>query len=171
MSGPVSPIALPKSAGRDLPPWLADFYRGYVNRDPALLDAVMHDDVVWRLAGPGEQFEMETAHRGKAAAIELVTRIIPCFFHITGFEFEHLVVQGDLVATYGHLRARQRDTGRSLCFRSAHFLRFRDGRLVSFRGIADTFDMAEQMVGHPIDATKRIETVSIVPDEDALLTL
>ena len=68
------------------------------------------------------------------------------------------------------VRARQRDTGRSLCFRGAHFLRFRDGKLVAFRSIADTFDVAQQVVGHPIDVTKPIEHVPLVPEEDALLS-
>ena len=80
-------------------------------------------------------------------------------------------MQGERVATYMHVRARQRDTGRSICFRGAHFLRFRDGKLVAFRSIADTFDVAEQVVGHPIDVNTRIEPVSLVPEEDELLTL
>jgi ketosteroid isomerase-like protein len=172
MSGPISAIALPQSAaGRDVPQWIADFYRAYLTRDPDRLSAILDDDVEWRLTGPAEQFDIYGSRRGKQAAIELVTRIMPCFFYITDFEFEHLVVQGDCVAAYGQVRARQRDTGRSLCFRGAHFLRFRDGRLIAFRSIADTFDMAEQVVGHPIDITKRIEQVTLVPEDDALLSL
>ncbi len=172
MSAPISALALPESAGEfDLPAWIASFYRAYISRDPDLLDAVLDDDVTWILTGPAEQFDYHGSRRGKQAVIELVIRIMPCFFHITDFEFEHLVVQGGRVATYGHVRARQRDTGRSLYFRVAHFLRFRDGKLIAFRSIADTFDMAEQVVGHPIDVTKRIEHVSLVPEDDALLSL
>lgn len=172
MRGPISAIALPESAGRELPPWIADFYRAFLTRDPHRLAAVLDDDVEWLLTGPAEQFDIYGSRRGKQDAIEVVTRIIPCFFHIADFEFEHLLVQGETVAAYGRLRARQRDTGRSLCFRSAHFLRFRDGRLIAFRSIADTFDMVEQVVGHRIDITRRIEQVSLVPDgDDLLLTL
>jgi hypothetical protein len=29
---------------------------------------------------------------------------------------------------------------------------FRDGKVASLKGVADTFDMAEQVVGHRIDA-------------------
>jgi ketosteroid isomerase-like protein len=168
----MSARALPVSArGRDLPPFVADFYRAYLSRDHDLLDAILDDGVEWLLAGPADQFDLYGYRRGKAAVIELVIRIMPCFFHMADFEIEHLVVQGDRVASYGHVRARQRDTGRSLCFRGAHFLRFRDGKLIAFRGIADTFDAAEQVVGHPIDVNKRIERVALVPEEDALLSL
>jgi ketosteroid isomerase-like protein len=172
MSGPISASALPQSEnGRELPPWIADFYRAYLTRDPDLLDAILDDGVEWRLTGPAEQFDIYGARRGKQAAIELITRIMPCFFSITDFEFEHLVVQGESVAAYGQVRARQRDTGRSLCFRGAHFLRFRNGKLIAFRSIADTFDVVEQVVGHPIDINKPVERVSLVPEEDALLIL
>jgi ketosteroid isomerase-like protein len=172
MTGAVSALALPAAAcGRELPPLLADFYRAYLTRDPDLLDAILDDDVNWLLAGPAEQFDLYGCRRGKAAVIELVTRIMPCYFHMADFEIEHLVVQGERVAAYGQVRARQRDTGRALCFRGAHFLRFANGKLIAFHGIADTFDAAEQVVGHPIDVNKRIERVALVPEEDALLSL
>ncbi len=171
MSSPISAIGLPQSAGRDLPPWLVTFYRAYLTRDPALLDAILDDDVEWILTGPAEQFDIYGSRRGKQATLELITRIMPCFFSISDFEFEHLLVQGEHVAAYGQVRARQRDTGRSLRFRGAHFMRFRNGKLVLFRSIADTFDVAQQVVGHPIDVTKPIEHVPLVPEQDELLSL
>lgn len=172
MSGLISAIGLPQSAGaRDVPAWLAAFYRAYLTRDPAMLDAILDDDVEWVLTGPAEQFDLYGSRRGKQAALELITRIMPCFFRITDFEFEHLLVQGEHVAAYGQVRAHQRETGRSLCFRGAHFMRFRNGKLVIFRSIADTFDVAQQVVGHPIDVTNRIEHVPLVPNENELLSL
>lgn len=172
MTQPISAIALPRSVqGREIPPWLADFYRAYVMRDADLLAAILDDEVEWFLTGPVDQFDYYGRRNGKAEAIEVVTRIMPCFFRISDFEIEHLVIQGERVATYWQLRARQRDTGRSICFRGVHFLRFREGKLVAFRSIADTFDVAEQVVGHPIDVNKRIEPVSLAPGEDELLRL
>lgn len=173
MSDSISAVGLPQSArGRDLPAWLVSFYHAYITRDPELLDAVIDDDVDWLLAGPAEQIDFYGHRRGKSAVIELITRITPCYLHLTDFEVEHLLVQGgERAALYGHLRARQRGTGRSIRYRGSHFLRARNGKLVSYRGIADTFDAAEQMVGHPIDVTKRIERVALVPEEDMLLSL
>jgi ketosteroid isomerase-like protein len=171
MSGPISALGLPHSAERDLPPWIAAFYRAYVTRDPALLAAILDDDVEWIMTGPAEQFDIYGSRRGKKAALELLTRIMPCFYSITDYEIDHLLLQDDRVAAYGNVRARQRETGRSLCFRAAQFLRFRHGKLVAFRGIADTFDMAEQMLGHPIDVTRPVEHVALAPEQDELLSL
>jgi ketosteroid isomerase-like protein len=41
----------------------------------------------------------------------------------------------------------QRSTSRMLSFRTANFLRFRDGRLVEFREFWDVFDVVEQALG------------------------
>jgi ketosteroid isomerase-like protein len=172
MSGPISALGLPQSApGRAVPEWLAAFYRAYLTRDAALLDAVLHDDIEWSFPGPAEQIDYFGHRRGKDAVIEAVTRIMPCFLRPTDFEVDHLVIRDGCAALYGRVRARQRDTGRSLFFRSSHFLQARNGRVVSFRVIADTFDATEQLVGHPIDVNTRIETVQLVPAEDELLSL
>ena len=94
--------------------------------------------------------------------IELVTRTMPRYLDLSDFEIEHLVVHGDRAALYGRLRALQRETGRSICYRGAHFLRVRDGKLVSYRGIADTFDAAQQVLGHSIDVSNRMDRVELV---------
>jgi ketosteroid isomerase-like protein len=154
-----------------VPSSVADFYRAYLTRDRDLLDGILDDNVEWLLTGPAEQFDLYGRRRGKSDAIELITRIVPCFFYITDFEVEHLVAQDGRIATYGQVRARQRDTGRALCFRAAHFLRFANRKLTAFRGIADTFDVVEQVVGHPIDINQRIERVALAPEDDALLSL
>jgi ketosteroid isomerase-like protein len=172
MTDTISAIGLPDSAhGRDLPPWISAFYRAYFTRDEALLQDLLHDDVEWLLTGPAEQFDIYGRRRGKQEAIELITRVMPCFLQMLDFEIEHLLVNGDRVAAYGQMRACQRETGRALCFRGAHFLTFSGGKLIAFRSMADTFDVVEQVVGHPIDINKRVERVSLVPEEDALLIL
>jgi ketosteroid isomerase-like protein len=172
MTAPISALGLPDSArGRDLPPWVAGFYRAYLTRDEALLQDILHDDVEWLLTGPADQLDLYGRRRGKQDTIELITRILPCFSQVLDFEIEHLLVSGDRVAADGLLRLRQRETGRALCFRVAHFLRFAEGKLVVFRSIVDTFDVLEQVVGHPIDVNKRIDRVGLVPEDDALLSL
>jgi hypothetical protein len=98
--------------------------------------------------------------------IELVIRILPCYFLITGFDFEHVLVHGGRVATYGQVAARQRDTGRSIRFRFAHFLHFVDGKLIDYRVISDTFDLAQQLVGHSIDVSQAMQGAPLAPADD-----
>jgi ketosteroid isomerase-like protein len=172
MTEAISALGLPDSArGRELPPWIAVFYRAYLTRNEALLQDILHDDVEWLLTGPADYLDLYGRRRGKQETIELITRILPCFSQMIDFEIEHLLVSGDRVAADGLFRLRQRETGRPLCFRAAHFMRFADGKLLTFRSIVDTFDVIEQVVGHPIDVSKRIERIGLVPDDDVLLTL
>ncbi len=153
-------------AGRALPPHAAEFYDAYVARDEPRLAATLHDEVRLQITGPSEQFDFYGPRRGKQEALELMVRIMPCYFLIAGFDFEHVLVQGGRVATYGVVRARQRDTGRAIRFRFAHFLHFADGKLTDYRVVADTFDTAQQLVGHPIDVTQEMATAPLVPDGD-----
>ncbi len=154
------------SAAAKLPPHAAEFYDAYVARDALRIGAVLHDRVRFQISGPADQFDFYGSRRGKEEAIEQVVKILPCHFQISGFDFEHVLVSGGRVATYGQVRARQRDTGRSICFRFAHFLHFIDDKLADFRVVADTFDTAQQLVGHPIDINRAMRRAPVMPDED-----
>jgi ketosteroid isomerase-like protein len=154
------------AGGNAMPPFVAAYYDAYLSRDPERIAAVLHDQVVWSVTGPSDQFDFFGPRRGKEEVIEVMVRIIPCFFRISSFEFEHVLVQGDRVATYGQMRSHQRDTGRAIRFRFTHFLRFLDGKLITSRAIADTFDAAEQLVGHPIDVSKEMQSAPLVPEDD-----
>ena len=156
----------PAAAGRAMPPRVTEFYDAYVARDPKRIADLLHDEVRWKIAGPSEQFDFYGMRCGKDEVIELIVRIIPCYFLMTGFDFDHVLVQGGRVATYGHMRARQRDTGRSLRFRFAHFMHFVEGRLIDFRVISDTFDLAQQLVGHSIDVSQAMQETPLEPAED-----
>ena len=97
--------------------------------------------------------------RGKAEVIELITRIIPCFQQVTGFEIEQLLVQGDRAASFGRVRSLQRETNRQIRFAYAHFMRFQDGKLISMRALADSFDAVEQLMGYPISVVSEANLV------------
>lgn len=153
------------ATGRVLPPWLAAYYHAYLSRDAKALSAVLHEDVEWCVRGPVDQFDFYGVRRGREAVIEAIVRIIPCYLHVTAFTFDVVLVEGERAAIYGRLRARQRDTGRLICFRVAHSLCFRDGKLLSFSAVSDTFDAAEQMVGHPIDVTREMQSAPFVPED------
>jgi ketosteroid isomerase-like protein len=164
----VANISAPGIAGAvpDMRDCIAAFYAAYRSRDLELLNAILDDRVEWFLAGPADQFDFYGARHGKAAVIEVITRIMPCYFHITDFEFDQTLIEGDRAAIRGRIRARQRDTGRSIRYGFSHFMRFERGKLIALRGIGDTFDVVEQVVGHPIDVNRAMECVSLVPEDD-----
>jgi hypothetical protein len=49
------------------------------------------------------------------------------------------------------MSGRRRDDGRIISYRLAHFLRFRDGKMIENVSLIDSFDAAEQILGHPLD--------------------
>lgn len=168
MSAPVIETAL-QAAGREIPARLLRFYEAFLLRDEGLLDAVLADRIDWLLAGPAEQFDHYGSRNGKRAVIELITRIMPCYYRPSGFVLEHLMVQGDesagQMAVRVRMRAHQRETGRALVLRSAQFLRFEGKLLTWFRGVPETFDAVEQMVGHCIDVARPAGSLRDVPDD------
>lgn len=149
-----------------LPEHVLQFYDAYLARDEARLAAVLHDDVKCQITGPSDQFDFYGPRSGKQEVLELIVRILPCYFLLTSFDFEHVLVQGDKVATYGQVSARQRETGRSIRYRTGGFLRFRDGKVIDYRVIADTFDTAQQLVGHAIDVRLAMQEAPLVPGDD-----
>ena len=87
---------------------------------------------------------------GKTAVLDLIERQVPAVFGIISFVRDATLVDGDQVATLSRLAARGKD-GRMISYRLAHFLRFRAGKVVENVSLIDSFDAAEQVLGHPLD--------------------
>ena len=133
------------------------FYEAYVSRDPDRIAAFLDDDVEWVGAGPVELLRFCGHRRGKAAVIEFFAHLVPSVLQFKGFEPEELLVDGDRAATAGKLSGIQLTTGRMISYRCSQFLRFRDGKITSFRALIDSFDAAEQMLGHRIDLQQKAD--------------
>jgi ketosteroid isomerase-like protein len=128
------------------------FYEALASRDPIRLAQFLADDVEWHMAGPVDVFVFCGYRRGKAAVVDYVGRLVPSMLSVKRFDLEDIVIDGDTAATINNITSVQKDTGRVLTYQTAVFIVFRDGKVVSVKGVADTFDMAEQLVGHHIDA-------------------
>jgi len=50
---------------------------------------------------------------------------------------------------------KQRATGRHLRMHAAHFLEFRNNRIVEYRAFLDTFDAVQQVLGRELDVERR----------------
>jgi ketosteroid isomerase-like protein len=103
-------------------------------------------------------------HKGKAAVVEFFARLVPEVLDIRGFEPDELLIDGDRAAALGRLIATQNGSERVISYRIGHFLRFRDEKLVSFRSLIDSFDLAEQLIGHRIDLSKHLPQTDIPGD-------
>ena len=78
---------------------------------------------------------------------------MPSVIRLTKMDLEQILIDGDRAASYMHLTAVHAGTGRTVSYRSAQFIWLRDGKIVEFRGLIDSFDAAEQVLGHPINTS------------------
>jgi ketosteroid isomerase-like protein len=124
---------------------LAAFTAGDSDR----LAMLYHDDVDWLFHCPVSIFPFAGFRRGKTEVfkgLELFYRD----FRITSYEVQSKLVDGDRAAIISDAHSVQRATGRTMRSRIAGFHRFRDGKLIEYRGFTDSFDAVEQILGREL---------------------
>ncbi len=126
------------------------FYETYASQDAGKLGPLLDDDIEWLISGPVDVLSWCGTRSGKAAVIDLVGRIIPGLFTVLTFVRSSTLIDGDRAATLNRLTLRRQGDGRVISFRLAHFLRFRDDKVVSVLSLIDSFDAVEQMLGHAL---------------------
>jgi ketosteroid isomerase-like protein len=127
------------------------FYEAYLSLDTARIETFLDDDIDWIISGPVDVLAFCGQRRGKAAVLEIFERLFPATLRTTGFDPQSLLIDRDRVAMLFSLSAVTIDRNRKVSYRVAHFLRFRDNKVFEFRSLIDSFDAAEQLLGHPID--------------------
>ncbi len=128
-----------------------DYFQACVSRDPARIAAYLDDDIEWSCTGPVDLLHFCGHRRGKRAALDNIVRLAPSVIELTRIDLEEVLIDGDCAATFTRLSATHVRTGRNVSYRCAQFLRFRNNKLVEFRGLMDSFDAVEQVLGHPIE--------------------
>jgi ketosteroid isomerase-like protein len=126
------------------------FYTAYATRDAPALSALLHDDVVWTISGPVEILSYCGTHRGKATVLDLIIRVVPSMFRVISYVPEAMLVEGERVAMLNRRSAQSKADGKVISYRVANFMRFRDDKLVENLSLLDSFDAAEQVLGHPL---------------------
>jgi len=126
------------------------FYKAYATRDLERTAAFIDDDVNWTISGPVDLLAFCGIRRGKAAVLDMMRRQVAEVFDVYSFVTDTMLIEADRVATFNRLSARMGEDGRVISYRLAHFLRFRDGKVVENLSLIDSFDAAEQVLGHPL---------------------
>ena len=113
------------------------------------------DDVEFISYSPLEVFPFLGHHRGKAAMAEVLRAGYEEFEFLT-YEPILTVCGGDeAAAVIVFARFIHRRTGRSISTMIAHFLRFRDGRIIELREFMDSFGAVRQLLGRPLDLEQK----------------
>jgi len=117
--------------------------------DLTALADVLDDDVDWAIYGPIDMFPFLGARRGKAAVIE-VFRQVADNIEIRRFDREAVMLGNDQASSLVRYSLTARDASGPISIRAAYFAQFKRGRLACLRVLLDTFDLVEQVIGHPI---------------------
>ena len=130
-----------------------DFYEARMSRDPEIIAQFLHDDVDWTIAGPVDLIPFCGQHHGKKAAVDTMVRVAPSVFKVTKLNLDELLIDGDRAAGFNRLSAIQSGTGRTITYQRAEFFLFHDNKIRTYRAVLDSFDAAEQMLGHTINTS------------------
>ena len=123
------------------------FLNAAASRSSLALSQAMRISTFGAIAGPIDLLHFCGEHHGKQAVIDAIVRQVPTLLEVTN----ELRGNSDRWRTCGdfmRLSAIHAATGRAVSYRCAQFLRFSDGELVEFRALIDSFDAAEQVLGH-----------------------
>lgn len=101
---------------------------------------------------PVEVFPYLGRRHGRAAIAETMNKI-KLEFETIAFHPIFIVAGNEDAAAILLARLRQRATGRIIQLLLAHFLRLREGRIVELREFMDSFDAAQQVLGHQLKLT------------------
>ncbi|HVX74789.1 MAG TPA: nuclear transport factor 2 family protein [Bradyrhizobium sp.] len=124
-------------------------HRALSERQYADLEALIDDDIDWAMYGPIDMFPFFGSRRGKAAVLDVIKRIADTV-RVQRFDRESVLLGEDSAASMIRYSLTALDSDKRISLRLAHFAKFREGRLVSFRMLVDTFDLVEQALGRPI---------------------
>jgi ketosteroid isomerase-like protein len=127
------------------------FYKAFAERDMDAIAGFLADDVVWTISGPVDLLPFCGQRTGKAAVMKLLERDIPEFLAKRRFVPNAMLMDGDRAAVLGRLVATKRQGGHAISYRTAHFMRFRDDKVIEYVSIIDSFDAVEQMIGRPLE--------------------
>jgi ketosteroid isomerase-like protein len=131
------------------------FYQAYMTRDAAKIEPFLHDDVQWLISGPVDLMAFCGQHCGKAAVLEFFHSLVPSILRVTGMEPAALLVDGDRASMLFKLTGLMGEEQRKISYQVAQFVRFCDNKVLELRSIMDSFDAAEQLIGHPIELPER----------------
>jgi ketosteroid isomerase-like protein len=127
------------------------FYHALSIRDMGTLATFLDDQVTWTISGPVDILPFCGQRVGKDVVLKLLVRDIPTLLSGRRFVAKTMLVDGDRAAVLGKLTATKRDGGRAISYRVAHFIQFRDEKVIDYVSIIDSFDAVEQMLGYSLD--------------------
>lgn len=132
----------------------ARIYDLYTAFSKGKLDFVLNsfdDKAEFTSYAPIELFPYLGRQHGKAAIAETMKKVHEKY-ELLSYQPIFMVVEKDNAGVIVMARLRQRGSGRVIQLLLAHFIQFRNGRIVELREFMDSFDAVQQVLGREIYA-------------------
>lgn len=129
---------------------LANLLGAFTGGDRDRVAACYADDVDWLFLAPASVFPFAGTRHGKAAVFRGFELLFQSY-RITEYYVEAMLVDGDWASTYSVGQMLQLATNRTIRIRTGNFYRFRDGKVIEYRGFTDSLDIVEQVLGRELD--------------------
>jgi ketosteroid isomerase-like protein len=144
-------MGLSEKSGGVTREWVEAFNEAYAGRHMDRLASLLDDDVRWVISGPVDVMPFCGERRGKQAVLDMVARVAPRQFAVVSFAPELVLIDGDRASTLCRASGERAADGRTIGWRVAQFMRFRDQKIVEYCSVIDSFDAAEQVLGYSIE--------------------
>jgi ketosteroid isomerase-like protein len=118
-----------------------------------LLTDVFDENVDFITNAPTEVFPYLGRRLGRAQVVNAL-KAVHDEFEALSFLPIWMVTERDTAGVILSVHATQKATGRIVRFFAAHFLRFRDDRILEYRAIMDSLQAVQQVLGREFDLNK-----------------
>ena len=126
------------------------FFMALATRNPDRIEPFLDENVDWLVIGPADMFPHCGQRVGKVAVREAYQRL-STNIETVKIARDFLIVENETAAALTRVTLVHRASGREIHFRLAHFVRFRDGKVVEFCAMADSLGAIEQLLGRTLD--------------------
>jgi ketosteroid isomerase-like protein len=128
---------------------LTTLYAAMKKRQLDFVLNAIHDDIEFISYSPIKVFPFLGHRRGKPAMAKALHSALDAF-EVVACEPISMVIELENAAVMALPRGVRRATGRSVQGMLAHFMRFRDGKIVELREFMDSLHAAEQALGREL---------------------
>jgi ketosteroid isomerase-like protein len=128
---------------------LTTLYAAMKKRQLDFVLNAIHDDIEFISYSPIKVFPFLGHRRGKPAMAKALHSALDAF-EVVACEPISMVIELENAAVMAFTRGVSRATGRSVQGMLAHFMRFRDGKIVELREFMDSLHAAEQALGREL---------------------
>ncbi len=142
------------------------YFDAFASRNAEAFGTFLHDDVVWTISGPVDLIPYCGTHRGKAVVMDIMARRARLVLRNVRLVRERFLIDGNRAAALTRMTAELVADGRTVSYRVANFFRFQNGKVIENVSLMDSFDAAEQLLGHAIDVGQDINDAPPLADNN-----